>query len=50
MAECHLAVAHLYELAGAKQMATKEYKAFLKKVPDYADRKRLEKFIQDNPE
>ena len=50
MAECHLALAHLYELAGAKQLATKEYKEFLKKVPGYSDRKKLEKFINDNPE
>jgi len=50
MAECHLALAHLYELAGAKPMATREYKAFLGKVPDYPERKRLEKFIKDNPE
>jgi tetratricopeptide (TPR) repeat protein len=50
MAECHLLKAHLYELAGAKNLATKEYKAFLSKVPQYPDRKKLEKFIKDNPE
>ena len=50
MAECHLQKAHLYELVGAKQLATKEYKAFLKKVPDHPNRKRIEKFIKDNPE
>ena len=50
MAECHLLLAHLYELAGAKQMATREYKAFLAKVPEFADRARLEKFIKENPE
>ena len=49
-AEAHLLKAHLYELAGAKQLATKEYKAFLEKVPQYPDRKKLEKFIKDNPE
>jgi len=48
-AEAHLLKAHLYELAGAKQLAAKEYKAFLDKVPQYADRKKLEKFIKDNP-
>jgi cytochrome c-type biogenesis protein CcmH/NrfG len=49
MAECHLQIAHLYELAGAKQLAAKEYKLFLEKVPDYENKKRLEKFIKDNP-
>lgn len=48
MAECHLLKAHLYELAGAKDLAMKEYKIFLKKVPQYPDRKKLEKFIKDN--
>jgi cytochrome c-type biogenesis protein CcmH/NrfG len=50
MAGSHLMIGRLYELAGAKGMATKEYKAFLAKVPDYQDRKKLEKFIKDNPE
>ena len=50
MVECHLQLAHLYQLAGAKQMATKEYKIFLTKIPNYADKKKLEKFIKENPE
>jgi len=50
MAECHLQMAHLYELAGAKQLATHEYKLFLSKVPDHPDKKKFEKFIKDNPE
>ena len=49
MAECHLQIVHLYELAGAKQLAAKEYKLFLEKVPDYENKRRLEKFIKDNP-
>ena len=49
MAECHLQLAHLYELAGARQLAAKEYKTFLSKVPDHPDQKKLEKFIKDNP-
>ena len=49
-AECHLLKGHLYELAGAKQLATKEYKAFLATVPDHPDKKKLEKFIAENPE
>ncbi len=50
MVECHLQLAHLYELAGAKKLATHEYKTFLEKVPDHKDRKKFEKFIQENPE
>ena len=50
MAECHLLKAHLYELAGAKNLATKEYKAFLAKVPQHPDRKKIEKYIKDNPD
>ena len=49
-AECHLLKGHLYELAGAKQLATKEYKAFLAKVSDHPDKKKLEKYIAENPE
>lgn len=48
MAECHLQLAHLYELAGAKQLAAKEYKMFLEKVPGHADKLRMEKFIKEN--
>lgn len=50
MAECHLQLAHLYELAGAKQLAMREYKLFLTKVPDHPDKKKFEKYIKDNPE
>lgn len=49
MAECHLQMAHLYELAGAKQLAANEYKLFLAKVPDHPDKKKFEKYIKDNP-
>ena len=48
MAECHLNMAHLYELAGAKQLAAKEYKIFLTKVPDHPDKKKFEKYIKEN--
>ncbi|MFT3745429.1 MAG: hypothetical protein QM785_14195 [Pyrinomonadaceae bacterium] len=49
MAECHLQLAHLYQLAGAKPQATSEYKLFLAKVPDHPDKKKFEKYIKDNP-
>lgn len=49
MAECHLLIARLFDLAGAKKVAAREYRDFLKKVPDYADRKTLEKYIKENP-
>ncbi len=47
-AECHLLKARLYDLVGAKNLAAAEYKAFLKKVPDHADKKKFEKYIKDN--
>jgi Tfp pilus assembly protein PilF len=50
MAECHLLLARLYDLAGAKHLAAREYKIFLSKEPNYADKKKLEKYIKDNPE
>lgn len=50
MVECHLLLARLYDLAGAKQLATREYKLFLKKAPDYQDKKKFEQYIKNNPE
>lgn len=50
MADGHLLIARLYELAGAKNLAAREYKAFLLKVPDYAEKAKLEKYIKENPE
>ncbi len=50
MAECHLLIARLYELAGAKPLAAREYKLFLEKVPNYAEKKKLEKYIKDHPD
>ena len=49
MAECHLQMAHLYELAGTKALASAEYKAFLLKVPDHSEKKKFEKYIKENP-
>lgn len=48
-AECHLLKARLYDLVGAKHLASAEYRAFLKKVPDNPDKKKFEKYIKDNP-
>jgi Flp pilus assembly protein TadD len=49
MAEVHLQLAHLYQLAKANKMAADEYRKFLDKVPDHPDRKKFEKFIKENP-
>ncbi len=48
MAECHLQLAHLYQLAKANDMAAKEYKAFLEKAPNHPDKKKFEKFIKEH--
>ncbi len=48
MAECHIQLAHLYQLAKANDMAAREYKAFLEKVPNHPDKKKFEKFIKEH--
>jgi tetratricopeptide (TPR) repeat protein len=48
MAEVHLHLALLYNAAGLKDRAAAEYEAFLKKRPDYKDRKKLEDYISAN--
>jgi Tfp pilus assembly protein PilF len=48
-AEIHLRLAALYNAAGAKPLASKEYKMFLDKVPSYKDKAALEKYISENP-
>src|SRR6266404_6266845 len=48
MADAHLRLATLYNAAGVKDKAAAEYEKFLKKRPDYPDRKKLEKYIADN--
>jgi Tfp pilus assembly protein PilF len=48
MADAHLRLAALYNGAGMKDKAAAEYEQFLKKKPDYADRKKLEQYIADN--
>lgn len=50
MADSHLLLATLYDRAGAKDLATKEYKAFVAKRPDHPDKAKFEKYIKDNPE
>jgi Tfp pilus assembly protein PilF len=48
MAEVHLRLALLYDRAGMKDKAALEYEEFLKKKPDYPDRKKLEQYISAN--
>lgn len=48
-AEVHLRLASLYDAAGLKKKASAEYRTFLQKQPDYADKERLEKYIKENP-
>lgn len=50
MADSHLLMAILYDRAGAKDLATLEYKAFLSKVPNHPDKAKFEQYIKDNPE
>ena len=50
MAESHLLLATLYDRAGAKHLASKEYRLFLGKIKDHPEKKKFEKYIKDNPE
>jgi len=47
-ADAHLRLAALYDGAGLKDRAAVEYGKFLAKKPDYPEKKKLEKYIQDN--
>lgn len=46
--EAHLRLAALYNAAGLKEKAATEYEEFLKKQPNYPDRKKLEQYIGAN--
>jgi tetratricopeptide (TPR) repeat protein len=48
MADAHLRLAALYNAVGMKDKAAIEYEAFLKVVPDYQDKKKLEEYITAN--
>ena len=48
MADAHLRLALLYNGAGMKAKAAGEYEQFLKKKPDYPERKKLEQYIAAN--
>ena len=47
-ADAHLRLATLYNAVGLKDKAAIEYEEFLKKKPDYPDRKKLEEYISAN--
>jgi len=47
-AELHLRMAALYIAAGLKNLAANEYKLFLQKRPEYPERKKMEKYIEEN--
>lgn len=48
MAEAHLRLAALYNARNMKDKAVMEYEAFLKKRPDYPDKKRIQDYIAAN--
>jgi tetratricopeptide (TPR) repeat protein len=47
-ADAHLRLATLYNAVGMKNLAANEYVEFLKKKPNYPDRKKLEDYIAAN--
>src|SRR5688572_30618890 len=48
MANAHLRLASVYNLAGRKDLAAIEYNEFLKKKPEYPDAQRLREYIIEN--
>jgi Tfp pilus assembly protein PilF len=46
--EAHLRLGWLYNAAGMKDKAAAEYEEFIKKRPDYSDRKKLAEYINAN--
>jgi len=46
--DAHLRLGWLYNAAGMKDKAATEYEEFLKKKPDYPDRKKIEEYIGAN--
>ncbi len=48
MANAHLRLATLYNLAGYKDRAAAEYEMFLQKKPDYPEKKKLTDYIEAN--
>ena len=48
MAECHLMMAKLYDIAGAKHLAAEQYEMFIKKVPDHAEKEKIKTYIKEN--
>lgn len=48
MADAHLRLASLYNLAGYKDRAAAEYEQFLQKQPDYPEKQKLAEYIQAN--
>ncbi len=48
MADAHLRLATLYNAVGMKDKAAAEYEQFLKQIPDYPDKKKLQDYITAN--
>lgn len=47
-AEAHLRLATLYDAAGMKDRAVAEYTQFLNKLPQHPEKKRIERYIEEN--
>ena len=48
MADAHLRLAALYNAAGYKERAAAEYEQYLAKKPDFPEKEKLQKYIQEN--
>ncbi|NOT46460.1 MAG: tetratricopeptide repeat protein [Acidobacteria bacterium] len=49
MADCHMLLAKLYDIAGARHLASAEFTLLLEKVPDHPEKNKIKQYIKDNP-
>lgn len=49
MADCHFLLAKLYDLVGARHLASAEFKQLLEKLPDHPEKGKIREYIKQNP-
>ncbi len=49
MADCHMLLAKLYDIAGARHLASSEFKLLLQKVPNHPEKDKMKHYIKENP-
>lgn len=49
MADCHMLLAKLYDIVGARHLASVEFTLLLEKVPDHPEKGKMKRYIKNNP-